>query len=305
MKKVNKKVILIIVFVIIISYIIAINFTKKDDKISKNSTIKIVTRVTENREFYIVKNILNNFYFNCSNINNPDEDIDINSETLLNESYNMLDDEYINECNISTNNFEEKIKFLKGNSIQINDMYLIQKHNNISLYIIYAEQLSYSSNNEQDKEIFLIKIDDYNNIYSIYLEDYIIKKGYNNLKIKDKIDIELTAIYNKKYNIYNNEIVYMNRYQEDLFNDYKNSCSFNIKRAYELLDESCKNETFKTYDEFLKYIKNKSSQYFTMKIKECSITENEEYREFKYTTNKDLTFTFKEIAPMKYTVIIH
>ena len=269
MKKINKKIFLLCILILVVSMIITIFISSNDkNKIVKNNDVKSkeVTRVLKDREFYTVKNILNKLWFNCKNINNPNKDFIDGKDELLFNVYKMLDKEYIDTYGLKENTLENKIKNICSDSFQINDMYSLQKKDGIWLYIVYAEDIYYAKDNE-NKITFLVKLDTNNNLFSIYLEDYIIEKGYNNLKLNDSIDIQLSSISNNEYNIYNNEIVYINKYQEDLFNDYQNSCSYNLKRAYTLLDDSCKNAKFNTYEKFEEYINKNIRDFYTCNSK--------------------------------------
>ena len=308
-----------LIFVMILSLMLIIGGVYvylKDTHNSNNSIIsnitntdnKIVTRITNLNEFYRVKNALNKFYVSCRAYNFPEvdpfeEDEDIDPTEFLDEVYYILDAEYIKKYNISMDNIADKIKDFTVNEVQINDIYRIQKNNDISMYLVYISELSISDDNDKDI-YFVLKLDDQNKYFSVYLEDYVKDNNYDKLKENDEIRISIYNIESNNFNTYENTVVYNTKYQEDLFNDFRKSCMSNLKRAYSLLDEETKNKKFDTFEKFSNYISQKMSDIVIMKINSCKVEEKENITLYKYTSTKDMNFTIKEIAPLKYTVVI-
>lgn len=313
----NKNIKLIFVIILSLMLIIGGVYVYLKDTHSTNNSIlsditnkdnKIVTRVTNLNEFYRVKNALNKFYVSCKSYNIPEvdpfeEEEEVDPTEFLDEVYSMLDAEYIKKYNVNMDNIAEKIKDFKVSDVQINDIYRIQKGETINMYLVYFSELSISDDNDKDR-YFVLKLDDQNKYFSVYLEDYVKDNSYDKLKENDEIRISIYNIESNNFNTYENTVVYNTKYQEDLFNDFRKSCMSNLKRAYSLLDEECKNNKFNTFEKFSSYISSKMSDIVIMKIKNCKVEEKENVTVYTYTTTKDMNFTIKEIAPLKYTVVI-
>lgn len=312
----NKNIKLICVSILSIMLIIGGVYVYFNNTHSSNNSIlsnitnndnRIVTRVTNLNEFYRVKNALNKFYVSCRGYNVPEEENELEEEydlsEFLDEVISMLDAQYLQKYNVNIKNVADKIKDFKADEIQVNDIYRIQKDENMSMYLAYFSELNISDDSDKDM-YFVLKLDDKNKYFSVYLEDYVKDNNYDKLKENDEVKISISKIESNNYNIYENTVVYNSKYQEDLFNDFKKSCMSNLKRAYSLLDEESKTSKFDTFEKFSNYISGKISDIVIMKIKSCQIEEKEESTLYKYTTTKDINFTIKEIAPLKYTVVI-
>lgn len=297
----------IIFFIILLMYIIyssKIDFknnSKNNESIANKKKFNGVERISNRSEFYEVKNCVYKFFSGCNSINNPEGDIIF---LTLNDIISLLDKDYIKFANITANNISDKIKPYNGDEIQINNMLLIQEKNNLSLYLVEFNNIIKADDSEE-KFKFLVKRNKNNNLFSIYLDDYVVDNEYDKLEIGENKNIQLNDIEEEKLNYYTDLSIDMSVYKEDLFNDFKKSCLYYKERAYSLLDDDQRKNEYKTFDEFSKYLKENTVDIVTMKINQCDVIDKDGYMEFNYTTNKRISFTIKEISPMKYTVIIN
>ena len=148
------------------------------------------------------------------------------------------------------------------------------------------------------------KFDNKNKNFSVFLNDYIIDNKYNNLNLGDEISISLKPIKenlnNKFDSVDESSISNIN----DIFDEYIKNCIFYEKRAYDLLDNECKENKYKTYQVFDEYITNNLKNIVIMKLLSYEYSKKEGYDEYKCITNKGYNIIFKVTSYITYTVNI-
>ena len=316
MRRGDSGIIVVVVFLITITIIYFGVFANKDKKSSEKNEVKSkkeivvdneVKEITSRKEAYEAKTCFNKFFAYCKTINIKDSDalndVVASKDEAIEALSELLDSEYKGEFEAGSDVLEEKFKDIDYNYLQINDMYIIQRYGDIVLYYIKSQQIKGVNDTPNNMDI-LIKIDKSTNTFSVFLDDYIISNGYDKLSIGDSVKIELNNIKEKTFNIFDNPDYSISVYQNDLFNDFKISCIYNVNRAYDLLDKSTKENRFKTKDEFKNYVKNNSLKLFTMKIDKCSQSDIDGSTSFEYVTDKDIAFVITEKTPLIYTVKI-
>ncbi|MDD3303662.1 MAG: hypothetical protein PHP54_01955 [Clostridia bacterium] len=217
--------------------------------------------------------------------------------------YKFLDTEYIELYKITKENISDTIPKVLNGELQINKICRIQKQDNISLYLVFAEQVN-KKNSTKDKFNIALKINNVTNRFTIYLEDYIIAKGYDKLELNSKNKIELSNVVNNTFNNYSPMTVSEVTYIEDMFEDYRYSMLYNRERAYALLDNETKNVKFNTFEEYNKYVKENLKDMVTMKIETYNVTEQENYTDYNYIDTHGKEYIFRVTAPFTYTVIL-
>lgn len=324
MRKENNGIIVVIIFLIAVTIVYFGVFAKKDkgtetenktsffDRFSSEKEVvdKVVKRVSSRKEFYEARNCLNKFYTYCRDLNVVKDYLEENSSEVKNDEntieiiYHLLDQDYIERYDIKQEGLKEKLKDITADSLQIDDMYVLQRKGQVVMYFIKATELD-RKKQEQTSFDTLIVIDKTKNTFSVFLEDYIKEKGYDQFKIGDKVDIELKSIYVRTDNLFDNPDYGITVYQRDIFNDFKMSCIYNPIRAYRLLDDSTRKSSFPSEDGFKSYVKSNYLSFFTMKIESCKEENENGIRRFIYTTDKEIVFTAIEEAPMKYTIVLN
>lgn len=292
MNKINKKVIIIFLSFIFIVFLIFIFFTFN----KKGQNQKYVSNIENISEAYILKNCINKFYLYY-------RDIDKSNNTHIDMLYDLIDTQYIQYYNLNIETLGEKIEDIDSDEIQIDKVYKLQQNNNLSLYMIETTQLY--KDEQISKELnFLIKIDNKNKNFSVFLNDYIIDNKYNNLNLGDEISISLKPIKenlnNKFDSVDESSISNIN----DIFDEYIKNCIFYEKRAYDLLDNECKENKYKTYQVFDEYITNNLKNIVIMKLLSYEYSKKEGYDEYKCITNKGYNIIFKVTSYITYTVNI-
>ena len=149
----NKKNILFCIEIIVIVVCISLFFVFS----CLNFNTCKVTNVSNLSEAYDVKTCTNKFYLYC--------------KTYMSSSkksvYELLDREYIKQYNLNSDNFNEKIKEIKSDTLEIKSIYKLQESKNISLYMVNSYEL-YKNCDEQNEFNLLIKLDNKNNTFSVY-----------------------------------------------------------------------------------------------------------------------------------------
>ena len=227
MKKYIKWIIYLIIMLIavITGFIIIINCRyKNEEKNYKNNTYNEISKadtvefnsVKDTRSYFIVKNIIDRYINNIKDLNgdnyineenlriSKDEVIKSKQDTAKKFFKSTLDENYKSEFNVSDDVIvSEAKKYMQQGDYSNSDVIYnlnfdeideYQYENNIILYIVSAKI------KEKDLKL-LIKFDSENNVFSIFLSDYIEKYNYSRKMNKRDIKIDknlLDAIlYNK------------------------------------------------------------------------------------------------------------
>lgn len=236
----NSKLVSIIFFIVLI--IITLTWVIFYYLKQSSHSIK-VENISDISEAYDVKTCAQKFYLYC-------KDYRISAPSSI---YDLLDKEYIKKYKISINNIKEYIDQTSSDTYKISEVYKLQQKSNLSLYLVKGYEL-YRNKDEIKEFNFILKIDKQNNTFSIFLNNYINEKKYNEIKIGDEISFKLNSIkqnYNNTFAKSNNNM-YDN--VKDLFSDYRYLCMFYERYSYEVLSEEDRNQKFKNYEEYDKYI---------------------------------------------------
>ena len=289
MKK-NIKFIIYILVLLMVFLIVLITIMKKtrskvdNDYNYKNDKINTETfnKVNDIDTYFIVKNIMDRYIYNIKNINgdsyidentisiSKDETIRIIREEAMNSLNSVLDEEYRRYANVDEDfiTSESKKYLMQGDysksniiyNILINEMYEYKYTDNITLFLVF-------SNIKENKLDLLIKYDNTNSTYSIFLSDYIENNNYN-MNTND-INIDKTGIEQNMYNKIVKGTITEEDMAKEFFNIQKNNLIYDLKYEYNKLSNKYKEKRFPKYSDFEEYyseIKNelqdcKLSQY--------------------------------------------
>lgn len=269
-------------------------------------------KVTNRDEYYVVKTILNKYYNAINYLNADIEDIGVIGIETVQEKKEVIDEytesgiiilqeildkECISYLNLNENNIASKFEKYKNSYFTIKDMYSVEK--NINTYLYYVTGLL-----DDSKEYKLIvKLDSYNQTFSIYSDEYIENKGYDETSIEKEFDIEgieyIEENSNNKYTINNITDEIMARYY---LYDYGNTVRRNIEKAYDLLDEEYKKEKYPSLEKYKEYIENSDKRYELLELKNYSVKEYENYIKFICKDQYGDTYIFEDSGIMNYTL---
>lgn len=313
-RKVRRNVLLIVGILIVILLIVIFSiiynspysiFFNKDNR---------VTRVDNVNEYYNVQTCVKKFYEYYKSIyytmNNGYGDAKVASSlenveySTTKEIYNLLEKRYIEQYGITTNNVSEKLEKCLDGKLQINDIYRLNRKDDLAMYIVYAQQIDLKTNQIEDFNI-MVEIDYGRSTFGVLLNNYITDFGYNDIKENERCNIELNKIFsNGSINKFTKADVDQVTYIEDMFEDYRDSMLDNKKRAYSLVSEETKNSKFNTFESYNDYIKSNIKSIVIMEIKTYKVNEQEKYTDYEYVDTYGNQYTFRVTSPMKYTVII-
>lgn len=322
MTKIKKWILILCVMAIIITIILAIykNTIKKNSGVDeKGDNYNFVPEtsiqpVRIRNNYYVVKTCVTKFYLYYASIFDVEDgyeiiddetkkSIEVQKQEGINAVYSILDKEYIKQKDITKENLEEKLPNI--NSVQINfiDIYVSEKDEIMSMYFVYGNLID-----KKTKEIsnfsLMVKIDAKEEIFSVFLQDYMQEK-YNNINIGDNINIEIEKNIEKNYyNIYEYKHITDETYVTDLFNQYKMELLNNRKLAYSRLDEEYRIKKFETFENFEMYIKDNIKEIVAIQSNQYQKTKTDQYTQYVFADQGGKYYIFRETSPMKYTVIL-
>lgn len=288
MKKIKLIVILLITLLIITAIIIgSILIIQKDNNINQNSgeigdvlededTTKI-KNVSESDKFFTALACINNYFSqlnnNSSNYYGRDENNNftkIVSDDEINENrLNLLSSKYIQENNITKNNFSKKIQtYSEDVSVVALEMKVVESET-MESYAVHGVLLT--TDNKYIKDIYMIvDIDLGNKTFAITPVD--------NCSSIDDIDLKYndTRIENNGSNQYTRAIVSNEELAKRYLVIYKRLAIAKPDILYNYIDKEYRDIKFGTYDKFLEYIQKNMNQIKNIYTKKYIINDDVE-----------------------------
>ena len=322
MKKISK----IIVILIVVMLIIIISITTLKGKIESESKEKLIKidetseqaeknielHIEEDRNrFYVVKNCVEQFFEYYQYLNTENLDIEISDEEIDVENlkkwyeekvYAILDKEYINYKGITSNNVSEKLGEIGKTKVIVDKVYTKDLEN--SSYICFVEGRIKEEHSNMKQLKMVVKLSP-TNTFKIFLEDYLVEKGYYNFTN----DIDITQlckneITHDKYNTYKSKAITSEDYLNDLFAHYKTTVINDEEFAYQLIDEKYKSVRFENIKEYTEYVKSNYSKIVLTQLSGYNQITLNGINQYVCKDNYNNYYIFKEIAPFQYTVIL-
>ena len=236
MEKLKKSIlILLIIIVIIIICIVSMKFHKKNDDIQEvedtEDKLYVDTElqsINDINMYAIIENIVNSY-------------IDYNSNNEYEKIISMIDDKYIKDNNITTDNVKDKIEEIKGSPlVLINNITQQNISNNKTIYNISYDLVKdksleendglryesfYNTNEETTTEEncrININIDSEQQIFSI---------------VPGKMEQSDFSIEKNEYNTYEYIVLNSQKQAEMYIQNFENNLRYKIKESYNKLDE--------------------------------------------------------------------
>lgn len=275
-----------------------------------------IEKVTNYQSYYTINNIIKRYVSYLQQLNGDyyidegrlttslaDEKQSI-KQSAYNKVINMLDKEYTTNIQTKLEDVVSKTnKYIiygdyKHSNVDylllIEDMYVYEMNPTTSLYIVNV-----TINSEETK--MMIKLDDENKTFSLFLEDYMDKYNYSTDMNKNEIKISDSEIVTNKYNTFKYATVTNETIAKGYFSIYKTMTKSNIEKAYNYLDEEYRNKRFGSLDNYKKYIKEENSNLY---ITEYLINRYDTYTECVCKDQYDNLYIFKETSIMDYTITL-
>lgn len=257
--------------------------------------IGLILNNKSNYDKLVYVNEYSDFFTNTNYINNYISKIANNDSKTI---YNLLDDKYIEENNITINNVLNIVgDYSILSSFDVNNMYYVQINKD---YIYYIEGKIYENRFDEDKiliddDFAIVIINDTDKLsYSLYPVN-------NNNYVKVINSIKKINIKNNKYNNIQKSgtiskeqvcITYLSDFTDNILNDINNS--------YELLSDNMK-KTYNTSNKYINYISN-NFDLITGTADKCKMDEIDDKRRYTVIDINDNTYIFTENSIMNYEV---
>lgn len=272
------------------------NLNTEFEKIDTYETKQDIELLKNKNKYYVVRNIINTYVDYINQINSA-QDTQV-KEIFLKEIYNILDVNYINDCNITKESLQKTLEqYNKEEDIRIEDVYFLEKSSSINIYIVNCKSIK---DNKEHK--LLIKTDSQNSTFSIFLEDYITK--YNISENNENININEDKIEENKSNKFRYTNISDEQMAINYFQDLKWLVSNDKQELYNKLDEDYKNARFDTMEEFNNYIENFKNIISGRYIDKYQVSEEDGHKRYLCMDQKGQYYIFKENAIMEYALIL-
>ena len=176
-------------------------------------------------------------------------------------------------------------------------MYQCNLASDISLVLVEGRL----NNNELN---LLVKLDNTNNTYSMFLNDYIINNNYEKHMSAKNINISKSKI---QANDYNNDVNIEGTEKEvviQYFSEYRTKMLNDTRTAYQKLDSEYAEKKFGQYSNFESYVKNNKNNLEVASIDKYQVVENKNGKEYVCVDEKGKYYIFMEEEIGKYSVVL-
>lgn len=303
MEKLKKSIlILLIIIVIIIICIVSMKFHKKNDDIQEvedtEDKLYVDTElqsINDINMYAIIENIVNSY-------------IDYNSNNEYEKIISMIDDKYIKDNNITTDNVKDKIEEIKGSPlVLINNITQQNISNNKTIYNISYDLVKdksleendglryesfYNTNEETTTEEncrININIDSEQQIFSI---------------VPGKMEQSDFSIGKNEYNTYEYIVLNSQKQAEMYIQNFENNLRYKIKESYNKLDEEYKKKRFGSLEKYQQYMNENEKYFLNFELNKYKEENNDNYTEYICIDQYGNYYIFKDKGVMDYTVML-
>lgn len=315
---------LIIITAICVTIIIVIQKKQKNASYDKHLNYDPVelkeefVEISNSSYFYTIKGIINKFVSYIKQVNG-DQYLDLEKLKMtekeataelqkegINTIKEILDQQYIDDAQISDENLMKYFSQYKqkGNckenvyySLKIEDVLIKDINANVKLVLVKAQLTNKDFN-------ILIKLDNENMTYSIFLEDYITKYNYDKNMKKEDFKINDANIDSNGYNEYKSIIAEDEYVSIQLFNEFKNYILNDSKTAYDLINEEYREKKYGSYENFANYIEQNREELQNIEIKMYNKKEVNGKTEYICLDEKGKYYIFTKDNIVNYNVIL-
>lgn len=325
----SKKILLLTIIVLIIVsigvfvLIKVINNKFKTDVIEYKVNTQInneLKKVNSKGYYYIVKNIVEKYYYSLCSLNQTTDDIlifeyDEEVEKLEDELkaeiegtkkkiYNWIAEENIQESEISIDNIQEKLGNYKDLNVFIKNMYTRELSTNLTMYFVFGTIMEKDNSLTKDFKL-MVMLDGKNSTFNIYTSDYIDKNNLYVLSQEKDFAMDITNVEKRTYNTYKYEYISDETYAEDLLKHYVQSIKYlGTDYSYEQLDEEYKEKRFKTKTEYKEYVDENKKRISTALLDYYQVEKYDTYTQYICVDRKGNYYIFKESATMDYSLLL-
>lgn len=315
MDKLKKIIIILLILMIIIATIIivavALIKNSQDDSyyqdtefehdVSNENLQSTIVDVTNRNEYYAVRNIIGKYAYAI---------IEGGNQSV----YNMLNNDYVKENNINTNNVKEVVEKIKLENLSedqlsnyklttnIDKMLYIQSEVNIKTFFVYGK-FSNNVNSEKIDFKIIVQLDSKNGTFYIFPTSYTEKK-YSNEEDINNYSTNLEQIEKNQYNTFS----FVNISDTTIINDYiasyKNSLLNLNEESYNFLDEEYKKRKFNNFNEYKEYVTKHLKELLSINITKYKKEEKDNKIEYICLSNNGNYYILNETAIMKFSIML-
>lgn len=264
------------IVIIIIANIIITNMNKdREDEVlpeiqeyMANTTGKI-QKIDNIIDLAQIQSCIQKYYLNYFAIYGENTATDLsyeeyNSQNYKEAAYKFLSPKYIAKAGITIENINSIPEEIRDPDIEIYNIYFATKYEGISAYFVNG--FVRDSNTYKAKDFnMIVVIDDNNQTYEIYMGDYLENSDFSALEEGQEINFELpTSVENRGENVYGTVKYTYDDLSQDKFDNIRGLLLRDSEKAYELLTDEAKANTFKTIDEFNQFINNNRKEIFLL-----------------------------------------
>ena len=245
--------------------------------------------------YAIIENIVNSY-------------IDYNSNNEYEKIISMIDDKYIKDNNITTDNVKDKIEEIKGSPlVLINNITQQNISNNKTIYNISYDLVKdksleendglryesfYNTNEETTTEEncrININIDSEQQIFSI---------------VPGKMEQSDFSIEKNEYNTYEYIVLNSQKQAEMYIQNFENNLRYKIKESYNKLDEEYKKKRFGSLEKYQQYMNENEKYFLNFELNKYKEENNDNYTEYICIDQYGNYYIFKDKGVMDYTVML-
>ena len=299
-KKIRNIIIFLIILICITLTAVIILLNQNKEEYNEEGIIKetkaYMKKVPSANEYYTVKSSIDKFYSNIATLNSEYKNKNITQEEyekiIAKIIYNRFNKKYIEDKNITVESILLTYKGYEYSDFIIEDMYVTEQDNGISLYLVFGKQINKDENTNSEYG-FLVALDWRNLIYSIAPYEFMEENDLTNVNkiIDNNIEIELDEIKENDDNTFSMIITDEKDLVRNIFSEYKLNIKYNIENAYNLLDEDYSKKRFKSKDIGEKYLKETYANVVGDSLSKMAVNdENNEYTQYVCKDNKENYF---------------
>ena len=333
-KKLIKIFIVSLIIIIAIITIILVVLRNKDssqipvssEQVDETDDTEVNTNleeVSEINEYFMVKDIVNQYNAQRRKLNTKPEDINRYMQNMTQgelkiyqeenakkaqESaqeaiYNMLNLDYINEFNITKDNIREK--FISQNQFEnfIQNAYVVKNSSNAWTYFVSGTSID-TTNSQREEFNLAISLDMSKDTFCIYPSEYLEKHNYDNLNIGSKVPINIESIENNGSNIFKYKNIEDVEICKEYFNNYKCKMLHDVDKAYEMLDKEYREEKFGTLQGYKDYVSENYEILSKCNISKYQVEEDNGIKSYMCIDDYGNYYIFNATSIMQYTLAL-
>lgn len=219
---------------------------------------------------------------------------------------NILSNRFMKEYNINNNNILSHTGVEKINNNKIYTIYLVSDmlktvQDNYDIYIIKGKYRFSNLNTYKNLNILVI-LDDNNEKYVLYPEEFLKNNNYNNLKENDVLKLDNIALDFEEAASFSKASLNDKEYVNELFEDWNEKIIYDKQDAYSKLNNQYKEKRFSNYNSFNDYLSNKK---YIPTINQYRVYNKDNYTDYICTDQYNNYYIFRvQGGVMRCTVFL-